>query len=143
MKNWILTLLFTLGAAAASFGAFFAMNKAPAPVQAAARTGDALEWLRVEFKLTDAQYAAIRRLHEQYGKVCAVHCAAIQSAEQRRAPRAQIAALENRCVESMTEHFQRVAAIMSPAQGRRYLAIVMPRVHDYDHRGAPNLRAQP
>lgn len=143
MKNWILTALFALVASAASFGAFFAMNKAPAQVQAAARAGNALEWLRVEFKLTDAQYAAIKRLHEQYGTVCAAHCTAIQNAQQRGASPAQIAALENQCVESMTEHFQRVAAIMSPQEGRRYLAIVMPRVHDYDHRGAPNLRAQP
>lgn len=143
MKNWLLTLVIALAACALSFGAFYAMNREPAGLRAAARAGDALEWLRADFKLTDAQYAAIKQLHDEYGTVCARHCDAIMTARKRGAPPAQIAALENECVQSMTDHFQRVAALMAPEQGRRYLAIVLPRVHDYDHRGTPNLQARP
>ncbi len=60
-------------------------------------------------------------------------------AQRRQAPAAEIAALETTCVRSMTDHFHRVAALMPPAEGARYLAIVLPRVADYDHRGAPTL----
>lgn len=143
MKNWFVTLVAALGVCCASFAAFYALNREPAALRAAARDGDAMEWLRVEFKLTDAQYAAIKQLHQQYNVVCANHCNAIMAAETRHAPAADVAALENECVQSMTDHFHRVAALMASDQGSRYLAIVMPRIHDYDHRGAPNMRAQP
>ncbi len=142
MKNWLVTVLIAFAACALSFGAFYAFNREPAPLRAAAQSGDAMEWMRLEFKLSDAQYAAIQRLHEDYSAVCSAHCSAIMAAEKRGAPNAEVVALENTCVQSMTEHFQRVAALMSPEEGKRYLAIVLPRVHDYDHRGAPNLQAR-
>ena len=143
MKNWLLTLVIALVACAVSFGAFYVINREPAALRDAARAGDALQWLRVEFKLTDAQYATIKHLHEQYSAVCTDHCNEIMAAEKRGASPAEVRALENACVESMTDHFKRVAAVMSPNEGRRYLAIVMPRIHDYDHRGAPTLQGRP
>lgn len=143
MKNWLLTLAFAVIACAASFGAFYAFNREPAALRVAARNGDPMTWLRVEFKLNDAQYAAIEKLHADYGAVCAKHCAAIMAARDRHAAPTEIAALENDCVRSMTDHFHRVAALMSPNESQRYLAIVLPRIQDYDHRGAPNLEAQP
>lgn len=142
MKNWLLTALVALGVCALSFGAFYALNREPAPVRAAVESGDPMEWLRVEFKLTDDQFNAVQALHDQYGVVCARHCAAIMAAEKRGAPRTEVAALEQVCVQSMTEHFRRVAGLMSPEQGERYLAVVLPRVHDYDHRAAPDVRAR-
>jgi hypothetical protein len=143
MKNWIVTVLVALAAGVVSFGAFYAVNREPAAMKAAARERDSMEWLRVEFKLTDNQYAAIKQLHGQYGSVCAEHCAAIMAAQKRNAPRTEVAGLENACVQSMTEHFHRVAALMSPGEGERYLALVLPRVQDYDHRGAPNVQVRP
>jgi hypothetical protein len=144
VKNWIVTLIVAVAAAAISFGVFYSVNCEPAALRAAAREGDAMEWLRVEFKLNDAQFAAIRKLHDEYGTVCATHCAAIVAAQKRSAPRAEVAALESECVRSMTEHFHRVAALMPAGQGERYLAIVMPRILDYDHQGgAPNVQVQP
>jgi hypothetical protein len=139
MKNLLLTLLLTLAVGAASFGAFYLLNREPAALRQAAREGDARLWLRAEFHLDDAHFAAIRSLHEQYLRVCAGHCAAILDAQRHQAPPAEIAALEANCVRSMTDHFHRVAALMPPAEGARYLAIVLPRVADYDHRGAPTL----
>lgn len=138
MKNFWLTLALVIGAGAVSFGAFYVINDAPA-VRRAAREHDAMAWLRAEFHLNDAQFAAIKRLHDGYGRECARHCAAILAARERRAPAAEVAGLERVCVESMTEHFRKVAALMPPGEGERYLAIVLPRVAGYDHEGAPNL----
>ena len=139
MKYWLLTLLGAVVAGAGSYGVFYALNREPPALRTAARDGDAMEWLRVEFKLNDEQFHAIQKLHAEYGTVCARHCAAIMAAEKR----GEVQSLESACVQSMNDHFHRVAALMSPEQGERYLAIVLPRVADYDHRGAPNLQARP
>lgn len=142
MKNFWISLLILVGAAAVSFGAFYVMNDEPA-VRRAAREQDAMAWLRAEFQLDDAQFAAIKALHDDYGTQCAEHCSAIMSAKRRKAAHAEIAALEKVCVESMTTHFQRVAELMPAGQGERYLATVLPRVSDYAHEGAPNVQVQP
>jgi hypothetical protein len=143
MKNRIITALVVLGAAAAAFGAFYAANAEPAGVRTAARTGDSSAWLRSEFRLDDAQTEAIERLQAGFERVCAGHCAAIRAARRRGAPPSEISGLEEECVASMKEHFRQVAAIMPPGQGDRYLALVLPRIADYDHRGAPNLQGRP
>jgi len=143
VKNLLLTFAIVMAACALSFGVFYAASGAPAEVRRAARERDAMAWMRLEFKLDDAQFAAIKRLHEDYRDVCAGHCAAIMAAERRQAPPAEVAALEKTCVEAMTTHFKRVAALMPPGQGGRYLAIVLPRIADFDHRGAPNVQVRP
>jgi hypothetical protein len=140
VKNLLLTLGAVLAASTLSFGVFYALNREPAAVRAALREGDALTWLRAEFQLTDRQFAAIQQLHQDYRGVCAAHCSAIMDAQKRHASTSEIAALEKTCVESMTAHFRQVAALMSPGQGDRYLALVLPRIADYDHRGAPNVQ---
>jgi hypothetical protein len=65
------------------------------------------------------------------------------AAQQRQAPAADVAALEAVCVKATTEHFRRVAALMPAGQGERYLAIVLPRLADFDHRGAPTVQVRP
>jgi len=142
MKNLLITLGVALAACAAAFGVFYALNDVPA-MHRAAREHDAMAWLRTEFHLNDAQFAAIKKLHDDYGTVCAEHCAAIMAAQKRAAPAAEIAALEKTCVDAMTAHFRRVAALMPAGEGERYLTMVLPRVASYDHNGAPNLRVQP
>jgi hypothetical protein len=142
MRNFWLTLLVVLAAGATAFGAFYVLNDEPA-VRRAARAGDAMAWLRAEFHPDDAAFAAIKQLHDDYGNVCAQHCRAILAAKARHAPPAEVAALERTCVVSMTDHFRRVAALMPPGEGARYLAIVLPRIEDYDHNGPPNVQVQP
>jgi hypothetical protein len=142
VKNFWLTLIVVLTAGAAAFGAFYVMNDDPA-VRHAAREHDAMAWLRAEFHLDDAQFAAIKQLHDDYGAVCAQHCTAIMAAKRRSAPAADIAALEKVCVDSMTEHFHRVAALMPPGEGLRYLAIVLPRISGYAHEGTPTVQVRP
>jgi hypothetical protein len=142
MKNFLITLGVALVACAAMFAVFYAMNDVPA-IHRAARNNDAMTWLRTEFRLDDAQFATIRKLHEDYAVTCNQHCAAIQSARDRHAPAAEVAALEQTCVDAMTAHFRRVAAVMAPGEGQRYLAMVLPRVAGYEHTGAPTVRAAP
>ncbi len=142
MKNLLLTFGILAAVCGLSYGAFYVMSREPAAVQKAVREGDAMAWLRTEFQLDLPHYAAIKKLHADYSDVCAGHCAAIQAAQKRTAPPAEIAALEKTCVAAMTEHFKRVAALMPPGQGERYLAIVLPRIADFDHRGAPNVRVK-
>lgn len=141
-KNFLITLVLAVAAGAAAFGLFYVLSDDRA-MHAAAKQGDAMAWLRAEFKLSEEQFAAIRRRHEDYSFVCGEHCAAIMAARERKAPAAEVAALEKTCVDAMTVHFRGVAALMPPAQGDRYLAMVLPRVNGYSHHGAPNLRVTP
>lgn len=141
-KNFWLCALLVVGAGAVSFGAFFVLNDSP-EVRRAARQHDAMAWLRVEFRLDDEQFAAVKRLHDDYSAVCEQHCNAILRARRQKAPAEQVAALERVCVSSMTEHFRRVAALMPAEQGERYLTIVLPRVDGYSHEGAPTLQVRP
>jgi Spy/CpxP family protein refolding chaperone len=95
-----------------------------------------LAWLKKEFKLTDAEFARITKLHEAYLPQCAQRCRRI--AEQNRkleqllsqssaltpevqnllAERAQTRA---DCEAEMLKHFLEVSRTMPPEQGRRYL----------------------
>ncbi|MSU25062.1 MAG: hypothetical protein EXS32_14740 [Opitutus sp.] len=142
MKNFLITLGVALAACAVAFGVFYAINDQPA-LRLAARDGDAMAWLRAEFRLSDAQFADVKKLHDDYSVRCGEHCAAIMAAKQRVAPAAEIAALEKTCVEAMTGHFDRVAALLPPGEGARYLAMVLPRITDFDHNGAPTVQVRP
>jgi hypothetical protein len=142
MRNFLISLGVVLVAAAAAFGASFVLNDNP-DLRRAARDGDAMAWLRTEFRLDDTQFAAIRKLHDDYGAVCAEHCLAITNAREGAAAAAELAQLEKACVDAMTAHFQRVAAVMGPPQGERYLATVLPRIAAYAHANAPTVQATP
>lgn len=142
MKNLLLTVATLAAACALSFALFFRMNDDDA-LHRAARDGDAMTWLKVEFQLNDAQFAAVEKLHDDYTLVCAKHCAAIVAARRRSAPATEVAALEKTCVDAMSEHFRRVAGLMPHDQGERYLATVLPRVAAYDHAHAPNVQVKP
>lgn len=142
MRNLLITLGLVLAACGAAFGLSYLASDDPA-LRAAAREGDALAWLRVEFRLDEAQFAAVRQMHENFSIECSRHCAAIMAAKERRAAPAEVAALEKFCVDEMTKHFRQVATQMAPAQGERYLAMVLPRIAGYSHQGAPNVRVTP
>jgi threonine synthase len=141
-RNVFLTLLLVAVVAAGAFGVAF-LASGDRALRLAARQGDALEWLRVEFALDAERFAAVRRLHEEFSIECSAHCAAIVAARERAAPAAEIAALEEHCVVAMTAHFRQVAARMEPAQGERYLALVLPRIRGHSHQGAPSVRLAP
>lgn len=142
MRNLLITAALVLAVCVAAFGTGFVLGGDRA-LREAERDGDALAWLRAEFRLSDADFAAIRRLHEDFSVECGRHCAAIIAARERRAPAGEVAELERTCVDAMKVHFRRVAALMPPVQGERYLALVLPRVDGHPHHGAPNLRVGP
>jgi hypothetical protein len=142
MKNLLISVGVALAACAAAFGVFFAINDDEA-MHRAAREGDAMAWLKMEFHLDDAQFAAIKKLHDDYGVVCAQHCTLITNARQRSAPDAELARLEKLCIDSMTDHFRRVANLMPAVQGERYLGTVLPRIPGYQHVGPPSMQGTP
>ena len=105
---------------------------------------DEMTWLRNEFHLSDAQVAAIQKLHADYEPICADHCSRI--AEARRRMQALAAtdpnfakaqsdweALKQECSTATRHHLESVAAAMSPAEGQRYLALITPKLADHQH----------
>lgn len=156
MKHLVTTLtVLSLVAAAVGFTAFHTVGDAQ--VKAALEQRDAMAWLRTEFALTDAQYERIKTLHDHYSLECADHCRAIQEAEQARdalkAARADasrlaeaertVQHLELVCETAIASHVRRCAAEMSPASAERYLALVLPKIADFDHRAPPDVGVNP
>jgi hypothetical protein len=101
-----------------------------------AGSGDDLAWLQKEFRLTDAEMARIRPLHDGYLPKCHEMCERI-AAKQRelhevvsQAPGSneviqvklgEVAALRAQCQAQMLAHFWEVSQAMPAEQGRRYL----------------------
>jgi hypothetical protein len=157
MSKYVLaTLALILAAAGTTWWVCYRIGTEPA-LHAAVQKGDALEWLRNDFDLNAAQFAAVKRLHESYSTVCEQHCADIQEAARRRdalrgAPSgdpATLAGAEKRvqelrvvCETAIATHVRQVAAEMAPEQGRRYLALVLPKIKDFDHQGAADVRVE-
>ena len=116
---------------------------------------DQWAWLRREFQLSDAQFSRIVALHQAYQPVCAEHCSRIKALQQRIAElertgataspdyasaREAWQAVKLECNRATLQHLQRVAAEMAPAEGRRYLALMVPRLAQFDHREPRGVR---
>jgi Spy/CpxP family protein refolding chaperone len=154
MKHLIATIVLLAAAAGATgFVAFHATGD-DAVARALAKQ-DAMEWLRADFKLTDAQFAAIKKLHDAYSVVCEEHCREIMHAlrarnELKAAPRANAAAVATAdrrveelrlvCESAIATHVRECAAHMSPEAGQRYLALILPKIKDFDHQAPPDLQ---
>jgi hypothetical protein len=149
--NHLLRSIAVLVLVAAATGFVCYRLSADPVLHAAAAKGDAMAWLRTDFHLNDAQFGAIKRLHDAYAPSCAEHCRMIQEATKARdalkaADPAAVAAAEHQlqelrtlCETAITRHVRQVAAEMSPADGARYLALVLPKISDFDHQAAPDL----
>lgn len=153
MKNLWRTLAILVLAAAATGFVCYRLSGDPA-LHAAIREGDAMAWLRADFHLDDRQFAAIKQMHDAYAPSCAEHCRLIQEAMVTRdaiaathgSDAAAIAAAERTleqlrtaCETAIAAHVRKVAAVMSPEDGRRYLALVLPKIAEFDHQMAPDL----
>ena len=145
-------VVLALAALAAGF-VCYRLNCEP-ELHSAARSGDALAWLRADFQLDDRQFAGIKQLHETYAPSCEEHCRLIQEAVRAQNalkarggsdPAAVAAAertlqeLRTTCETAIVAHVRQVAALMAPGQGERYLALVLPKIADFDHQMAPDL----
>jgi hypothetical protein len=102
-----------------------------------AQTTDDLAWLRMEYRLNDAEMSRVRELHEGYRVVCSNYCMKIEAEKQdlQRAlasgtnaqktvesKLAEIGQLRAQCQTAMLQHFREVSQVMPPEQGLRYLA---------------------
>jgi hypothetical protein len=137
MKKLILLLLGACVAGLLSYALFYRYQ-----VAEAAPT-DQMQWLRKEFALTDAQFAQVQKLETEYRPICDGHCRDYSAAyahltellNQNRAwtpeTRQAVEALyqaEMECHRDLLKHAYEVSAVMSPEQGRRYLAMVESRL---------------
>lgn len=157
MIRYVLATLAVIVAAAVAT-CFICYQSCGAPaVQAAVRKGDALEWLRSDFNLTEPQFAAVKNLHESYAVECEGHCRAIQEAARERellkawtpanatavaAAQRKVDELRATCETAIATHVRQVAAQMSPEQSARYLALVLPKIKDFDHQGPADVRVE-
>jgi hypothetical protein len=136
MRKPLLIICTALLLAAALFGgAFFCARYFC--VQHAAQSTDDLDWLRMEFRLSDADLAKVRQLHEGYLPICEKNCRDIahKKRELARATetgtnsaatldqlRAEVTELRTKCQSEMLAHFEAVSRAMPAEQGGRYLA---------------------
>ena len=96
---------------------------------------DDLQWLRMEYRLSDGELSRIRQLHTGYLPKCRQFCQQIaekkaamdQSLDAGEGSTAaaerlkEIALLRAECQAGMLRHFTEVSQVMPPDQGRRYL----------------------
>ena len=136
MNRPFVILLGALALGAAIFAGSF-LTARHATVVCCAKPADDLNWLQLEFHLSDAELARIRQLHEGYLPQCGEMCAKIAAKKNELdsilgngtnlTAKAQdklneIAALRAQCQSQMLQHFVAVSQAMPPAQGQRYLA---------------------
>jgi heme A synthase len=136
MKHPLFILIGALALGAAIFaGAYFASQRAT--LMCCENPTDDLSWLKMEFKLSEAELTRIRELHAGYLPKCVELCRQIAAAKrelaaivgsntnltvQAQARLNEIAALRAECQSNMIQHFVTVSQAMPPAQGSRYLA---------------------
>ena len=132
MNRSLAILIGALALGAAIFaGSFFAARHTT--MACCEQPADDLNWLRLEFHLSDAEMAHIREMHEGYLPQCGEMCAKIAAAKRELAAltknsaealakQNEIAALRTQCQSNMLAHFVAVSQAMPTAQGARYLA---------------------
>lgn len=102
-----------------------------------ASSADELDWLRQEFRLSDAELARVRELHDGYMPKCMEMCRQIAAKKSELeaalagtttlTPAAELkltelGALRSECQAHMLRHFAEVSQAMPTEQGRRYFA---------------------
>lgn len=152
--RWITAGVIALVAMAAGCLAYVCFHR-PLP-DSAAQAHDSLAWVREEFKLSPEKMAQVEAMHESYELICADHCIAVADSRKElkrlrdhnareaeiAAAVAKVATVDAQCVASTQKHIHEIAAVIGGEDGRRYLAIVMPRVASFDHSAPPTLDMQ-
>ena len=142
MKKGLLIILLAVAAAAGGYRTYF--RCATMPVQSMlTQPGGEMEWLRREYRLTDAQFARVKQVHGEYAPSCDAMCARIAKANAHLneliqanstlTPEVQVAfeqcaAVQADCRRALLAHIYAVSAEMSPADGARYLEMMKSRV---------------
>lgn len=136
-------LLWLMLAAAAGLCAFFGMRGCQKN-QAQGILLDQLPelaWLHHELRLTDAQLAAVRKLHLDYRPKCETMCRRIRDAANQAETLAasgkeltpeldqairRYGEVQAECRRAMIEHLYQTAAVLDPDQAKRYLDAMLP-----------------
>ncbi|MCX6966338.1 MAG: hypothetical protein NTZ46_00925 [Verrucomicrobia bacterium] len=136
-KRFWLAALTVLMAVLAGTLAFLACYRAVPACCRDAHSSKELGWLRHEYHLSSPQFERIEKLHADYAPRCAQMCqrvgaqrarlsALIQGAHETSPEVAEAlkttAALEWECRQATLSHVYAVAAVMTPEEGRRYVA---------------------
>lgn len=138
-RRWpLIAILVGLGAALVAFVVCTYLATQPMRVISAAPDAELL-WLRREFKLTDAQFAQIKSLHEKYSGRCDAMCREIMRVNTRldslitadhevtpelSSAMEEAARVQANCRTAMLAHIYEVAANMEPTQGARYVQMM-------------------
>ena len=139
MKRSPVIVLLALVAGIAVFAASYVLAQRVCAKRVAA-SADNLDWLRQEFRLSDAEMGRVRELHDGYLPKCAEMCkqiaakkgelesalSGVTNSADLRDPVGQklgeLALLRAQCQLQMLQHFVEVSQAMPPEQSRRYLA---------------------
>lgn len=138
-RPWMLLALSLLAGALAFGGAFWLTGRAH---RFAVQPGDTGEttWLRREFRLNEAEFARVAKLHNDYKPTCADLCRRIneQNERLRRAALAtnvvtpelrelviETGRVRDECRAAMLAHLYAVAREMPSAEGQRYLEAML------------------
>jgi len=108
---------------------------------------DTSSWLHQEFQLSDAEYARVKKLEEDYHPHCVAMCEQIGQSQQalknlilaNKAMTPEVDAALKKDAEiqqewrrDMLSHFYEVSQAMPPAEGLRYLKIMQTQVLGLD-----------
>jgi len=133
------SLIIVLGALALGmvlFGSSYLVSQRLCQVCVAQPAGG-LDWLRKEYHLNNAEMARIQKLHADYLSQCAVMCQMVAAKKQEVSAAlnnttnvspvteeklSELAACRAQCQSKMLQYFVQVSQVMSPEEGRRYLA---------------------
>jgi len=139
MKHPWLILAGGLVLALLAYGAAYRFGSASSRCLEENKTPE-LAWLQREFRLSDAEFSRISKLHESYLSACAERCKRIDArnaelkgllaATNTVTPEIEkalqnTARLRAECQGAMLQHFYQVSQTMPPEQGRRYLSWVV------------------
>lgn len=150
MRRVIPLLLVGLALAAVT-ASFVRRGCCDAQLAASAGCGDTGRWFRSEFGADAATCAAIRAEQAKFSAECAKHCVAVAEAEsalaklpagapaaERAGAEAALRAARDTCHAERVAFARRIAGMLSPEAGKRYLDIVLPRLAKLDHAGSPD-----
>ena len=142
MKRALLVLLITLAVSLAGYFVCYELATRHSKMLLA-HPDCGMTWLRGEYHLSEAQFAKIAQMHEDYRPTCARMCRRIAEANHKvnaliaannevtpetEAALQQWALLQNECRVAMLQHVYAVSAEMNPEDGRRYVKMATARL---------------
>ena len=142
MKRLLLVLLITVAVSLAGYFACYELATRHSQMMLA-HPDCGMVWLRGEYHLSEAQYAKIAQMHEDYRPTCERMCQRIAAANDKvnmlvasnrtvtpetEAALKEWALLQHECRTAMLRHVYAVSAEMSPEDGQRYIKMATERI---------------